>query len=117
MKLNLSLKDTHMIIIDDLKDEHSISSSEEVVCRYVKSALRLEKNDLIFGVSREQCGAGCFASEPRFEIDLEEDDLNKLSKIYQDYDFQEYDTKEEEISKTIRCIINFVEEKPDLISI
>ena len=34
-----------------------------------------------------------------------------------DYDFMEYGTEEEEISKTIRCIIKFIEEKPDLISI
>ena len=117
MKLNLSLKDTHILIIDDLKEKHSISSSEEVVNRYVKSALQLGNNDLIFETPREQCGAGCFASEPRFEIDIEDDDLDKLSKIYQDYGFQAYGTKEEEISKTIRCILNFVEEEPDLISI
>ena len=29
----------------------------------------------------------------------------------------EYGSEEEEISKTIRCILEFIEEKPDLISI
>ena len=117
MKFNLSLKDTQLFIIDNLKEKHAISSDAELVVRYVKSALQLGNNDLIFETPREQCGAGCFASEPKFEIDIEKDDFDKLSEIYQDYGFQAYGSREEEVSKTIRCILNFVEEKPDLISI
>ena len=48
---------------------------------------------------------------------MDEADSNKLRQIYKDYDFMEYGTEEEEISKTIRCILEFIEEKPDLISI
>ena len=48
---------------------------------------------------------------------MDEDDFNKLKEIYQGYGFNEYGSEEEEISKTIRCIINFVEQEPDLISI
>ena len=48
---------------------------------------------------------------------MDEADSNKLRQIYKDYDFMEYGSEEEEISKTIRCILEFIEEKPDLISI
>ena len=113
MKFKLSLKHSHLWVIDELKEKNSISSNEEIVKRYVNSALQLQDNDSIFGTVREQCGDGCFASEPQFEIDMNEDDFNKLRQIYKDYDFMEYGTEDEEISKTIRFIIKFIEEKPD----
>ena len=117
MKFNLSLKYSHLWVIDDLKEKNSFSSNQEIVNRCVSSALQLQDDDSIFGTIREQCGDGCFASEPQFEIDMDEGDFNKLREIYKDYDFMEYGTEEEEISKPIRCIIKFIEEKPDLISI
>ncbi len=117
MKFNLSLKDSHVTVIDGLKIKNSISSYEEVVKKFVKSALKLKNNDFIFGVEQEKCSSGCFSSESQFEVDMDEDDFNKLKKVYQDYNFDNYKTEEEEISKTIRCIINFIEDKPELISI
>ena len=80
MKFNLNLKDTHLEIIDQLKEKHSISSSEEIVKRYVKSALELQKDDFIFDSRREISIGGCFASEPQFEIDMDDDDFDKLRK-------------------------------------
>ena len=100
-----------------LEQRHIISSNEEIIKQYVNSALQLQDNDPIFGAVKQQRGDGCFASEPQFEIDMDEADSNKLRQIYKDYDFMEYGTEEEEISKTIRCIIKFIEEKPDLITI
>ena len=47
---------------------------------------------------------------------MDDNDYNELKKIYKNYDFEEYDSEEEEISKTIRCIINFIEQEPDSIS-
>ncbi len=116
MKFNLYLKDTHIDILDELKDKHSISSSEELVKRCVKSALLLEDQDLIFDVIREKC-SGCFSSEPQLEVDMDDEDFENLKETFEKYDFDTYFTNEERVSKTIRCIINFVEEEPDLISI
>ena len=106
-----------MEVVESLKKKHSTASKEEIIKRYVKSAIQLQNDDLIFGSAREQCGGGCFSSEPQFEIDMDEDNFNKLRSIYQNYEFEEYDTEEEEISKTIRCIINFIDYQPDSISI
>jgi len=117
MKVILSLKDTHISIIENLKEKNSITSNEEIVCRYVASALRHGDLESIFGTPREQCGAGCFDAEPRFEIDIEDADYDSLGKIYEEYAFQPYVTKDEEISKTIRCVLNFVEEEPDSVLI
>ena len=112
MRFKLSLKSTHEAIIDDLKEKYSISSNEEVVIRSVKSAFQLENNDLIFATEREQCVGGCFGADPCFDIEMDDTDYNKLKQIFKDYD-----SEEEEISKTIRCIINFIEEEPESISI
>ena len=81
MKFNLSLKYSHLWVIDDLKEKNSISSNQEIVKRCVSSALQLQDDDSIFGTIREQCGDGCFASEPQFEIDMDEGDFNKLREI------------------------------------
>ena len=119
MKFNLFLKDTHMKVIEKLKEKHSGTSDQDIVKRYVKAAIQLNDDDLIFGSAREQCGGGCFASEPYFEIEMDEGDFNKLKSVYgnQNYEFEEYDSEEEEISKTIRCIFNFIDYQPDAISI
>ena len=37
--------------------------------------------------------------------------------MFSQFDFSEYENEEEEISKTIRCIINFIEDEPNSISI
>ena len=117
MKVNLSLKDSHLMIIESLKEKHSIDSCEEIVSRYVTSVLSHGDLQSIFGAPREQCGAGCFDAEPRFEINVGDADYESLGRIYEDYAFQPYVTKDEEISKTIRCVLNFVEEEPDSILI
>ena len=119
MKFSLFLKDTHMKVIEKLKEKHSGTSDQDIVKKYVKAAIQLNDDDLIFGSAREQCGGGCFASEPYFEIEMDEDDFNKLKSVYenQSYEFEEYDSEEEEISKTIRCILNFIDYQPDAVSI
>ena len=117
MKLNLSLKEPHIATIDYLKEKYSITSDEEVITRFIKLALELNKNDLIFATEREKCSGGCFASEPKFEIDIDEDDFEILKKIFKDYDFDEYETEEKQVSKVIRCIFNFIDDEPHLISV
>ena len=108
-----------MKVIEKLKENHSGTSDQDIVKKYVKAAIQLNDDDLIFGSAREQCGGGCFASEPYFEIEMDEDDFNKLKSVYenQSYEFEEYDSEEEEISKTIRCILNFIDYQPEAVSI
>ena len=114
-KFNLNLKEPHLEVINDLKEKFSITSNKEIVNRCIKSALNMKKNDLIFSSIKEKCSGGCFASEPQFEVELNEDIFIKLKKIYTENDFDDYKTEEEEIGKVIRCIINFFEDEPKLI--
>ena len=114
-KFNLNLKEPHLEVLNDLKEKFSTTSNKEMVNRCIKSALNLNKDDLIFSTIKEKCRGGCFASEPQFEVELTEDIFIKLKKIYTENSFDDYKTEEEEIGKVIRCIINFFEDEPDLI--
>lgn len=116
-KFNLNLKEPQLLIINNLKKNFSIISNKEMINKCIKSALNLNKDDLIFGVIKEKCRGGCFASEPQFKFEISKDIFVYLQKIYKENDFNDYKTEEEEVSKVIRCIINFFEDRPDLISI
>ena len=116
-KFTLNLKEPQLEVINDLKKKFSISSNKEMVNKCIKSALNLNKNDLIFSPIREKCKGGCFASEPQFDIDINEDIFTQLKKIYIENGFDDYKTEEEEVSKVIRCIINFFKDETDLIKI
>ena len=114
-KFNLNLKEPHLEVINDLKKKFSVTSNNEMVIKCIKSALNLKKDDLIFSTIKEKCSGGCFASEPYIEIDINDDIFIQLKKIYAENDFDDYKTEEEEVSKVIRCIINFFEDEPELI--
>ena len=114
-KFNLNLKEPQLLIINNLKKKFSITSNKEMINRCIKSALNLNENGVIFSVINEKCRGGCFASEPRFEIDMNEGIFIQLQKIYTENEFDDYKTNEEEVSKVIRCIINFFKDKTDLI--
>ena len=116
-KFNLNLKEPHLEVLNDLKEKFAVTSNKEMVNRCIKSALNLNKDDLIFSTVKEKCSGGCFASEPQFEVELTEDIFIKLKKIYTENDFDDYKTEEEEIGKVIRCIINFFEDEPNLITV
>ena len=115
MKFKLFLKNSHLDMLIDLSKKYDIHNKEELIKKCIETALKLNDNDLIFDNVREQC-ISCFSSEPRFELEINDIDYNNLKKIFKYYDFNSYDTEEEEVSKTIRCIINFFDEEPDLLS-
>ena len=116
-KLTLNLKEPQLEVINNLKKMFLIASDKEMVNKCIKSALNLNKNDLIFSPIKEKCRGGCFASEPQFEIGINVDIFIQLQKIYAENEFENYKTNEEEVSKVIRCIINFFKDEADLIII
>ena len=116
-KFILNIKEPQLEAINYLKKKLSISSKKVIVNKCIKSALNLNKNDLIFSPLREKCRGGCYASEPKFEIDMNEDIFIQLQKIYTTNGFDDYKTEEEKISKVVRCIINFFKDETDLIMI
>ena len=45
---------------------------------------------------------------------MDDETVSKIKDIFQKYDFDDYDSEEEEISKIIRSMINFVDEEEDI---
>ena len=117
MKFKLSLKSTHHDIIQELKNKLSLESDQDIVKKAVESALQMKSNDLIFATEREKCVGGCFGATPCFEMELEENDYQELKSVFEKYDFEDYDSEAEAISKTIRCILNFIDQEPESITL
>jgi len=115
MKFKVFLKNTHIDMLQDLSKKYGIHNKEKLIKKCVETAIKLNDNDLIFDEVREQCTM-CFSAEPKFDIEIDDIDYSNLKQIFEYYDFNTYNTEEEEVSKTIRCIINFFDEEPDLLS-
>jgi hypothetical protein len=50
-------------------------------------------------------------------VELDESDYMELKGIFEKYDFEDYDSEAEAISKTIRCILNFIDQEPESITL
>ena len=98
-KFTLYLKEPQLVVLNSLKKKFSISSNKEMVNKCIKSALNLNENDLIFSPIKEKCRGGCFASEPQFEIYINEDIFNQLQKIYTENEFDHYKTMKRKVAK------------------
>ena len=72
----------------------------------------MNQNDDVFGDYR--CVGDCYSTEQSVEIELDDETVSKIKDIFQKYDFDDYDSEEEEISKIIRSMINFVDEEEDI---
>ena len=60
------------------------------------------------------CIVGCLSTDESIEVELEDELISKMREIFQQYDFEEYDSKEEELSKFVRSMINYAEQGGDL---
>ena len=69
-------------------------------------------NKAVFGEIR--CVGGCFSEDESIKIEIGDEIILKMKKIFQEYDFEEYDSEEEELGKVIRSIINFADQEADL---
>ena len=50
-------------------------------------------------------------------MELEQNDYQELKSVFEKYDFEDYDSEAEAISKTIRCILNFIDQEPESITL
>ena len=69
----------------------------------------MNQNDDVFGDYR--CVGDCYSTEQSVEIELDDETVSRIKGIFQKYDFDDYESEEEEISKIIRSMINFVDEE------
>ena len=113
MNLTINLKFHQQDIVDKLVKKYSLSNNENALIKLIKYSLEFENPDEIFGDERETCVGGCYNSEPVFSIEIDKKYFLKMKNIFDKYDFDEYDSEDEEVSKTIRCMINYADQIKD----
>ena len=111
-KLHLYLKKPHIDIVSVLKEKYKFRCNESVIKHCIDSAIIIKNYELIFGELHEKCSGGCYAAKPVLELNLDKNILKQLKQFHTNYNFDEYATDDQKVSKVIRCIINFYEQEP-----
>ena len=112
MKFNISLKDQQKEFLDQVVSDFSLGGIEISIQNLVKEILNQDDNENVFGEIR--CIGGCFSTDESIEVELEDELISKMREIFQQYDFEEYDSEEEELSKIVRSMINYADQDGDL---
>ena len=112
MKINVTLKDEQKEFLDQVINDYSLKNSGISIKSLVSEILDNYDHENVFGEIR--CIGGCFSTDQSIEVELEDETVSKIKDIFQKYDFDAYDSEEEEISKIIRSMINFSEEEENI---
>ena len=112
MKFNLSLKDQQKEFMDQVVSDFSLGEIEISIQSLVKEILNQDDNENVFGEIR--CVGGCYSADQPIQVELDDELISKMREIFQKYDFEDYDSEEEELSKIVRSMINFTDQEGDL---
>ena len=112
MKVNITLKDPQKECLDKVTSDLSLENNEKTIHKLIHCIFELNQNDDVFGDYR--CVGDCYLTEQSVEIELDDETVSKIKGIFQNYDFDDYESEEEEISKIIRSMINFADEEEDI---
>ena len=112
MKINIILKDEQKEFLDQIKNDYSFKNMETAVQSLVSEILGDHDHESVFGEIR--CIGGCFSTDDTISVELEDEQVLKMKKIFQQYDFEDYDSDEEELSKIVRSMINYADQEAEL---
>ena len=112
MKINVTVKGDHQEFLNNASNDYSLGGADQAIRSLVKYSLTQDENDQIF--SEIRCAGECYSADQAIPVELEDKAIAKLKEIFQQYDFEDYDSEEEELGKTIRCMINFADQDGDL---
>ena len=112
MKINVSLKDEQKEFLDKVMKDYSLKNMETFIQSLINEILNNYDHENVFGEIR--CIGGCFSTDETISVELEDEQVLKMKEIFQQYDFEDYDSDEEELSKIVRSMINYVDQEVDL---
>ena len=112
MKINIILKDEQKEFLDQLMNAYSLKNMETSIQSLVSKILKNYDYENVFGEIR--CIGGCFSTDETISVELEDEQVIKMKEIFQQYDFEDYDSNEEELGKIVRSMINYVDQEADL---
>jgi len=112
MKINIILKNEQKEFLEQVMNDYSLKNMETSIQFLVSEILDTHDHENIFGEIR--CIGGCFSTDDTISVELENEQVLKMKEIFQQYDFEDYDSDEEELSKIVRSMINYVDQEADL---
>ena len=112
MKVKITLKEPQKECLDKVKSDLSLENHEKTIHKLIHGIFELNQDDEVFGDYR--CVGDCYSTDQFVEIELDDETVSKIKGIFQKYDFDDYDSEEEEISKIIRSMINFADEEENI---
>ena len=92
MKFNLSLKDQQKEFMDQVVSDFSLGEIEISIQSLVKEILNQDDNENVFGEIR--CVGGCYSTDQSIQVELDDELISKMREIFQQYDFEDYDSEE-----------------------
>lgn len=112
MRVKVTLKDPQKECIDKITSDFSLQNNENTIHKLIHGISELNQDDDVFGEYR--CVGDCYSTDQSIAVELDDETVSKIKDIFQKYDFDAYDSEEEEISKIIRSMINFSEEEENI---
>ena len=109
MRFNLYLKKHHIEILNNFKKVLNDSIIDDVLNHIVSHVINNEDYEVLF--KKIRCTGECYMNDNSFEVEIKLNYYEKLKDIYHIYDFDEYPSLEEEVSKVIRCILYFCDQE------
>ena len=93
-------------------NEYSLKNIETSIQSLVSKILNNYDHEIVFGEIR--CIGGCFSTDETISVELEYDQVLKMKEVFQQYEFEDYDSEEEELSKIVRSMINYADQEAEL---
>ena len=112
MKVKITLKEPQKECLDKVKSDLSLENHEKTIHKLIHGIFELNQDDEVFGDYR--CVGDCYSTDQSVKIELDDETVSKIKDIFKKYEFDDYHSEEEEISKIIRSMINFVDEEEDI---
>ena len=112
MKVKITLKEPQKECLDKVKSDLSLENHEKTIHKLIHGIFELNQDDEVFG--DYQCVGDCYSTDQSVKIELDDETVSKIKDIFKKYEFDDYHSEEEEISKIIRSMINFVDEEEDI---
>ena len=112
MKINVTLKDEQKEFLDQVINNYSLGNTEKSIQSLISKILYNYDHENVFGEIR--CIGGCFSSDEKLSVDLEVKQVLKMKEIFQQHEFEDYDSEEEELSKIVRSMINYADQEAEL---
>ncbi|MEM7356833.1 MAG: hypothetical protein AAF657_38820 [Acidobacteriota bacterium] len=112
MSIEVLIKEPHKDFLDQVVDDHGLSSCQEAVTKLVTFASKddPESNEDFF---EYRCVGNCHYNDIPVALDVSADAIEYLKRMIQQYDLEDYETEEERLGKALRCLVNYADQDGD----